>query len=191
MLCDKCGKNEATVFVKQVINNKETTQHLCRDCAREIMDIGDFSLDKFFNDFHHSYFGTSPHMPLGSSWDSSAEQVIHCPVCGMSYRDFRKSGRLGCSECYTTFADRLLPTVQSIHGKDHHVGKVKDGSCSHCDQPTERPAGGKQEAQYYEKLALQKQLQELIRAEKFEEAAKVRDEIKAIEESLNHQNGQA
>ena len=52
MLCDKCGKNEATVFVKQVINNKETKQHLCKECAEGIMDIGNFSLDKFFSGSH-------------------------------------------------------------------------------------------------------------------------------------------
>ena len=60
MLCDKCGKNNATVYIKQIINNKETTQHLCEQCASEIMDIGNFSLDKFFNDFGDfgkTYFG--------------------------------------------------------------------------------------------------------------------------------------
>ena len=185
MLCDKCGKNNATVFVKQVINNKETTQHLCEQCASEIMDIGNFSLDKFFNNPH---FG-SPFEPALGGWQ---EKVLKCPVCGMSYADFSQTGKLGCSECYNTFSERILPMVRSIHGKNHHVGKVKNSQCSAeaavvADKTEARPVNSADEAKFYEKIALQKQLQDLVMAEKFEEAAQVRDKIKAIDDELNHQ----
>lgn len=182
MLCDKCGKNNATVYVKQIINNKETVQHLCEQCAHEIMDIGNFSLDKFFN---NSYFEDAFASPLGGSFGGLGESLLKCPVCGMTYNDFSHSGKLGCSECYTTFGDRILPVVKSIHGKNQHVGKVRDGQCTDCGSAVGQPASPEQEGKYYEKLALQKQLQELIKTEKFEEAAEVRDKIKAIDEVLN------
>lgn len=185
MLCDKCGKNNATVYIKQIINNKETTQHLCEQCASEIMDIGNFSLDKFFNDFGDfgkTYFGQTSAAPfLGSDFADLNSNVLKCPVCGRTYNDFRRSGKLGCSECYATFGDRVLPVIKSIHGKNQHVGKVKNVSCSDCGSASYKPQTKEDEDKFYEKLALQKQLQELIKSENFEEAAKVRDQIKAIE----------
>lgn len=184
MLCDKCGKNNATVFVKQMINNQETTQHLCEQCASEVMDIGNFSLDKFFNGEH---FGSFFENPFGAR----VEQLPKCPVCGMTYADFCNTGKLGCSECYSAFAAKLLPMVKSIHGKDLHMGKVKNGQCSGCGSQVVAAPGGENDAKFYEKLALQKQLQDLVKAEKFEEAAKVRDQIKALEAELSKQSDQA
>lgn len=180
MLCDKCGKNNATVFVKQVINNKETTQHLCEQCASEVMDIGNFALDKFFNGAHFGSF-------LENSFGGGEEQLQKCPVCGMTYDDFCRSGRLGCSECYSAFAAKLLPMVKGIHGKDLHVGKVKNSQCSSCGSQVTTAPGGVDDAKFYEKLALQKQLQDLVKTEQFEEAAKVRDRIKELETELGKQ----
>lgn len=187
MLCDKCGKNNASVFFKQVINDKETTMHLCDQCANEVMDIGNFSLDKFFNDFGSSYFSSSETPFLGSDYGSVGNGSLKCPVCGMSYGDFSRSGKLGCSECYSTFANRILPVVKSIHGRNKHVGKIKDSCCQCADTNNKKTLSEEEQSKFYEKMALQKQLQELIKSEKFEEAATVRDKIKAIESEL--QNG--
>lgn len=183
MLCDKCGKNEATVFVKQVINNKETKQHLCKECAEGIMDIGNFSLDKFFS-------GSHLNSPFESAFGSLGGQVVKCPVCGITYNDFSKTGKLGCSECYNTFSDRVLPMVRSIHGKNQHVGKVKNGQCCVETEKEEPKVTAENESKFYEKMALQKQLQELVKAEEFEEAAKVRDQIKALDDELNGVKGE-
>lgn len=179
MLCDKCGKNEATVFFKQVINNKETTQHLCNECAEGIMDIGNFSLDKFFS-------GSHLNSPFESTFGGFGGQVIKCPVCGMTYADFSQTGKLGCSECYRTFEDRILPMVKSIHGKNLHNGKSKNVSCAETVAERGEKAIAENESKFYEKIALQKQLRELVKAERFEEAAKVRDEIKRIDDELSN-----
>ena len=92
-----------------------------------------------------------------------------CPVCGFTQADFKKTGRLGCSECYVTFAEGLESLLKTMHKGTRHVGKV--------------PRGLRDEQDYQEKLkSLQKQLEVAIRAEDFEQAALLRDEIKRARE---------
>ena len=169
MLCDKCGKNEATVFMKQVINNQQSTQHLCQHCAEELMDIGNLSLGKFFAD------------GIGTLFGSPKTNQQTCPVCGTSYADYNKNGLLGCSACYNLFSQLLEPSIRAIHGKTLHTGKGR--------LPKVAPAPPKTSAntlddeiimEHPEILAMQERLAELIKEEKFEEAAIVRDQIKAI-----------
>jgi len=175
MLCDKCGKNEASVFMKQVINNKQTTQHLCEHCAAELMDIGNLSLGKFFADGVGTVFG-------------SRKQVKHaCPVCGMTYAEYNKKGLLGCSECYNTFARELESSIFAIHGKTVHTGKGRlpeVAAPAAAPVQAEKPAAKPEEEdilrQHPELIVMQEKLQELIKEEKFEEAAIVRDQTKAI-----------
>jgi len=47
-----------------------------------------------------------------------------CPKCNSTYKRFREVGRLGCSECYSTFENQLAPIIQKIHGYNEHIGKV-------------------------------------------------------------------
>ena len=178
MLCDRCGKNQASVLV----NNKETVEHLCQQCAGNLFDIGNLQLDKLFS---MGGFNT-PFETLSS---------LTCPLCGTTYQQFKETGRLGCSECYDTFASRLEPLIKKMHGKSLHIGNqkfVENGDQAVAKQVVAQPQDSEDltkmdavtQAKYYEKLALQKQLEQLIAAENFEEAVGVRDKIKALEKEI-------
>lgn len=169
MLCDKCGKNQATVHYKQVINGVMQEEHLCEECAGGFGGFGTLDLNKLFS---------------AAAKPRRAGQT--CPVCGMSYAEFKESGRLGCAACYGSFAEEVKPLIRRYHGDRLHKGKLKrpllyqaaDG------QPLSSPEG-ELAAKTYEKLALQKQLAELVEAERFEEAAKVRDQLRDVEAELD------
>jgi len=97
------------------------------------------------------------------------DMVTKCPVCGMSYYDFQKGGKLGCSECYKIFQDDLSVLLRKIHGSDRHVGKMPSG-VSEDEKNTD------------EIRKLKSELDELIMLENFEKAAVLRDRIRALEQ---------
>ncbi len=165
MLCQNCGKNEANTHIKQIINGDTAESHLCSECANHLgysdMFSGfDFSLSDFFGGF------LSDVMPGHMLGD-----VKRCEKCGASFNDIVREGRVGCANCYKTFYDRLRPSLQRIHGKARHSGKIS------------RSAGEAQKAEndIKEKIdTLQAAMDDAVSKQNFEEAAKLRDEIKAL-----------
>lgn len=171
MLCEECGKAQATVHIERVTNGRKTTMHLCRDCAQRmgVVTFGvlfqpTFSIDSLMSALLGSQMEPMPSVGMGR--DES-----RCPVCGMSYRDFARIGRLGCSRCYEVFEDRLEPLLRRIHGSDTHVGKA--------------PAGSGEKARLRRQLEdLKKQLSRAVSEEAYEEAAQIRDKIREFEAKL-------
>lgn len=170
MLCDKCGKRPATVHYQQVINGQATEQHLCGQCAAVFGGFGTLDLNQLFA------YGVEPQAATGA---------VACPICGMTLADFKASGRLGCSRCYQAFAGAINPVIRRCHGDVRHRGKIKRPlKFTPGTDELLAPPQGRLADKMYEKLALQKQLAELIELEKFEEAAKVRDQLRAVEAEL-------
>jgi protein arginine kinase activator len=96
---------------------------------------------------------------------------LKCPHCGFTQADFKKAGRLGCSECYVTFADGLESLLKSMHKGTKHLGKA--------------PQSLQQSRDLSDKLkSLQKKLDKAVEEENFEQAAQIRDEIKNTKEKL-------
>ena len=166
MLCQNCGKNEATTHLKRIINGEASEAHLCSECAAKLgygnifsgFNPFDLSIGNFLGDF----FEDSVTPKIGY------EEVTRCDKCGCSFDDIVNTGKVGCANCYTTFFDRLLPSFQRIHGKTRHIGKI--GAI----------AGPKAKAK--SNLAeLKRQLNAAVEAQNYEEAAKLRDRIKEME----------
>jgi protein arginine kinase activator len=102
---------------------------------------------------------------------SRAGAETRCPSCGFTQADFKKTGRLGCPECYQTFAEGLETMLKTMHKGTRHVGKAPHTT------PKSRDLSDKLKS-------LQKKLEKAISEEDFEEAAVVRDEIKALKDKL-------
>lgn len=92
---------------------------------------------------------------------------ISCPACHMSFQEFAKTGKLGCSECYNAFRPQMKQVLGSVHGNIAHTGKIP------------KSAGGKLQAKR-ELETLKLKLNEAIASERFEDAASLRDQIKAM-----------
>lgn len=93
MLCTACGKDQAQNYRCRT-KEGEKTLLLCPACYRRL------------------YGGKDA--PAGAQ---------ECPSCGMTLAEFRKTGLLGCADCYTAFREELLPTVKNVQGKLRHTGK--------------------------------------------------------------------
>ncbi|QJC94644.1 Nucleotide excision repair protein, with UvrB/UvrC motif [Bacillus mojavensis] len=103
---------------------------------------------------------------------SHSEQISACPKCGMTFQQFRKTGRFGCAECYKTFHSNITPILRKVHsGNTVHGGKIpkRIGGNLHVRRQIEM---------------LKKELEALIHQEEFENAAHVRDQIRSLEQSL-------
>jgi len=112
---------------------------------------------------------------LGASQEmeqASGGPDLRCPKCGFSQADFKKAGRLGCPECYDTFADGLESLLKSMHKGTQHVGKNPSQSSRQTHDLNERLKD------------LQRKLDQAVASEDFEEAAVVRDEIKLTKNKL-------
>lgn len=186
MLCEKCGKNQATVYLRQVVNGHETKLNLCSECAggvwggKNLFDKNMFGLNDF--GFKELGFGDFDLNKLFSAGQGGPERLV-CDGCGQSLAEFNESGRLGCSRCCQSFAEQLAPVIRRFHGGRRHMGKVKmlSGGLSEGSDWRGDPALADKN---YERMALQKQLDELVSAEKFEEAAGVRDHISRLDEEI-------
>lgn len=161
MLCENCGKNIATTNIKTVVNGVATEINLCNECARE----------NGYHDIGNSSFAQLLASMLGDTLTlSPTKQTVRCSCCNSSFSDIAKTGKAGCSKCYETFYNELLPSIRRIHGSTVHSGKI----------PNKAPLVIKQEEDSIE--ALRMKLNELVREEKYEEAAVIRDKIKKAEE---------
>lgn len=164
MLCDICGKVEATVHLTEIVNEKMTKLHLCEGCAKEK------------GAEMEEHFGLSDLMAgladLGTNLEPEAMSAIKCSSCGFTYQDFKKAGRLGCGDCYEAFKKQLDPLLKRIHGANRHIGKV----------PLMAGETVKKDRTLQE---LKIQLEKAIRSEEFEAAAKIRDKVRALENKIN------
>ena len=99
-----------------------------------------------------------------------------CPNCGMSYRDFQQTGKIGCSVCYATFRRQLEPLLRRIHGSSTHSGKIPH-----------RTGGTLETKHTIEKL--RRTLKECVAQEEYEKAAELRDKIRLLEKELDAKEG--
>ena len=116
MLCDICHKNEASVHLTEIIDNQITELHLCEGCARQK------------GTQMEQHFGLADLLAgladLGQQFETPGKTEAKCTNCGLSYHDFRRIGRLGCSECYGAFKDSLEILLKRIHGSTQHLGRI-------------------------------------------------------------------
>jgi protein arginine kinase activator len=158
MKCQNCPKT-ATLHITEVLGESQYEElHLCEDCA------------------HKYLYDPQPAKaaPKASEKEETDEAGIiggrQCEVCGLKFIDFRNSGRLGCPHDYTSFQTELAPLLEGIHGSTKHSGKA----------PRRLP----QTRQNQQELTkLRKQLHKAVVEEAYEEAARLRDQIRQLEET--------
>ena len=170
MLCDICGKNPATVHLTEIINEQMNELHLCEECARQKSAEME------------QQFGLSDLLAGMAEFEKPAKEaesaIVKCVNCGLSYADFKKIGRLGCGECYTALKKYLGPLLKRIHGSNQHVGK----------SPLKVTKVLKKKIDLQE---LRNSLAKAIETEAFEEAVKIRDQIKELEKKSTQENNEA
>ena len=174
MQCDLCGKKKATVHLTEIVDEQITEMHLCEECAREksVQMEQQFGLADLLAGL----------ADFGKQVKDFDKVALKCENCGLSYDDFKKFGRLGCSECYNAFNDNLSTLLKKIHGSNQHLGKMPPHQA--------QPAAGAQATAVQQNpdtvitlKDLKAQLQEAISKEDFEKAAQLRDKIREYDKS--------
>ncbi len=161
--CDLCGK-PATVHLTQIIKNQIQKVDLCEECAQSkgVTDPEGFSLA----DLLAKSFAGAVEEP-----EPAATGVLTCEQCGCSTRDFKKTGRLGCAACYEAMKAALLPLITGLHKDIAHKGKLPARQWRH--------AGLRREL-----ANVERELQEAVKQENFEAAARCRDQLGALRSKL-------
>ena len=158
MKCNVCNEAEATVHLTQIVDDKMKKVDLREACSKEkgVGDPAGYSLADML-------------LGLGASQDleDATGSGAACDSCGYTHGEFKKSGRFGCPECYTAFADGLEQLLKPMHKGLRHTGK--------------RPTGRRKSASGARKIkSLEKELDKVISEENFERAAELRDEIAGL-----------
>lgn len=155
MKCDLCEK-EAVVHLTQVVNGEMKEIHLCEEHA--VAQGLDLNSPLSITDILMGLKGPQKNI--------ASELSLVCPACGISREEFRKTGRLGCPDCYKTFMAELTMAIKAMHQSGQHLGKI--------------PAREGAQTRLKSKIArLQQELDAAIAREDFEKAAALRDQIKS------------
>lgn len=165
-MCEACQKEPATVHVTRIVNDQKTEMHLCAQCAKERGEM-EMSVEPSFA-FHNILAGLfEPEAAMLSQHTRPAP--VRCDKCGLSLSDFRRLGKLGCSHCYEQFERELEPLFKRIHQSAEHTGK----------RPKHVAAARKDVKKEIQRL--REQLQIAVSKEAYEEAARLRDQIRSLE----------
>ncbi len=165
MLCSHCNKREATFHYKTVSNGKASEMHLCSECAHELGFAEKYSElfgdNMNVNSILNQFFALSGKKPVQDS-------MLKCPECGMDFATFNSTGLMGCGNCYDVFADAVETMMQRTQGATSHNGKISGPDSEEIIKQNKLEG-------------LKESLKKAILEEKYEDAAKLRDEIRAME----------
>jgi protein arginine kinase activator len=151
------------VFLTQILEGKMHKVNLCETCSKEkgVQDPTSFALADLL-------------LGIGAAEEiEKGAPAKKCPVCGFTQTDFKKTGRLGCSECYVTFAEGLGSLLKAMHKGTEHVGKLPERA--------QRTIALSRRMR-----ALTENLQKAVADENYETAASLRDQIKKLETELSN-----
>lgn len=159
--CRRCAKT-ATLHITEIREGHAAVVHLCESCAREYLNSGSEEPGGGESDLASK---------LDELMADSSQSAAVCPNCGIAFNEFREHGRFGCANDYSAFHDELLSLLENIHEDTQHVGK----------QPRSMQIGTEEQGRL---VQLRSEQQKAIDAEDYETAARLRDEISELEQSV-------
>ena len=167
MKCQECEK-PATFHITELTGSEPSELHLCEDHARDYLSHAEPQEEESFTSLAGAL---AEQLKLGQTAEELARlDQQSCPVCGITFYEFRNQGRLGCPNDYSCFAKELEPLLVNIHGDTNHVGK----------RPKRRPKASESS---HELIRMRRQMKEAIEQEEYELASELRDKINALEKS--------
>ena len=172
MMCEDCGVRTATFHLMTIINGEKVERNLCHVCMakhqKQIPGLDLSNLAGILSNILENKAGQDKNEP-----DPELAQVT-CDQCGMTYGEFQKCGMLGCANCYKAFKTPMSALLQRLHGNTQHAGRIPDGVHSGVSIRINIDR-------------LKQKLQTAIADEEYEQAAKIRDAIRALTIQLERQ----
>src|SRR5262245_17606411 len=168
MKCQQCEK-PATFHITELTSGQPQELHLCETCAKSYLTQGDAGSGTVAPTLANVL---AKQLQIGKAAEELAKlDQRACPVCGITFYEFRNQGRLGCPHDYVYFEKELTPLIANIHGETRHVGKRPRGHEAGTDQQTEL-------------IRLRREMEEAKQKEHYERAAKIRDQIRELEQQV-------
>lgn len=165
MKCDYCEK-PATFHITELTGDEPVELHFCEEHARVYLTQS----QQEPTEPSPSLAGVlAQQLKVGQTAEDLAQlDQRSCPVCGVTFFEFRHVGRLGCPHDYICFAEELEPLIMNIHGATEHVGKTPRHGVRGTDHQTKL-------------IQLRREMKEAVEREAYEEASSIRDEIRRLE----------
>jgi protein arginine kinase activator len=164
--CDQCGKQPASVRYTEIDEGTVTRRKFCRACAQQRGLLDEPSKPLVM--LQEMLSLAAPPSPETST-PSPPRSSLVCATCGLAFATFQQSGRLGCPACYVAFRPRLLSLLRKVHGASRHTGKS--------------PRAFARKSELRQRVEdLRAALERAVRGEDYESAARLRDEIRAVEQ---------
>ena len=186
MLCDNCKENEANVKYTEIINGEKKEMHLCEECSHKLgIDNISFNMPINFSSFFGGLlddYSEEEFMPL-----LNTVKELKCDNCNLTYDEFVNQGKFGCEECYDVFSNKIDSLLKRLHGNNRYVGRkalnsIEKIAINEEDEKNEKNKESKTRKTKETKLEkLQNDLKNKISEERYEDAAKLRDEIKKMQ----------
>lgn len=152
---------EKTVHLTQIVSGKLKKIDLCTDCphAQNLTDPASFNLaDQMLG------------MGAGQNVADHSESDI-CPNCHFTVQDFKKTGRLGCSRCYTAFYYGIANVLKDMHKGTQHTGKI--------------PSRMRRQQELQRVIEeIEVRMEKAVSSEDYETAARLRDELGTVKQEL-------
>ncbi|MDR1303444.1 MAG: UvrB/UvrC motif-containing protein [Puniceicoccales bacterium] len=156
--CNICGK-PAAVHIEQIVHSIKQTINLCEACARSYgvltSNVMPFSVTK--------NIGTA----LFGDLNPTLAAQDCCEYCGYTMELFKKTGNLGCPQCYESLREKLLPLIENMQKNLDHIGKQPKCFTVHAKKTLTQES-------------LEEKLRLAIEGERFEEAARIRDALRSL-----------
>jgi len=176
MKCDLCNTNEATIYLIRIQDNTVKRINICEECAKKYSFLSDEDFHNDFANILYEFFGEGSNPASGrvkKIWGNlSYRRNRKCPYCGIDLETIKKTGLVGCGNCYRELGSALLPLIKNIQGTLENKSKA----------PLNTSKKIRAEVSIRK---LRHKLQNEILIENFEEAARIRDKIKRLENNIN------
>ena len=179
MLCANCNKNQAEITIPAIINGVPSELNICKECSKNMVKDVPISLDNIIKgilESIHSMGGTVGSVgsitlgPIANRQSASRKTSGPCLICALTYEEFKSSGKLGCEACFQAFSKEIVALIKNVQGSTKHEGKFPKRF-------------GTAMRQQREVSKLRASLKKAINEENFEEAARIRDQIRDLEVS--------
>jgi len=164
VLCDICGEREAVIKIERSWGRRTDELMLCESCAAELgVDTASRMPTPTVEELVSGAFSS----------DSETDDDARCDNCGRLYGEIRRTGEVGCSQCYAMFERRIRSILERRPAPAQHTGKYPERLLVY-------------KRFFVDRERLRRRLEAAVSEEDYEQAARLRDELAEVDREVEN-----